>query len=409
MASDLSATAITRETGDFLLSPSAQASLAELQAGDLAGAQTLVILARLRRCFSAREAGALLALARLRQRARTKFPAADQLFFTAEALEQATAWPVAQHRAQRFAQTAPPGPILDLGCGIGGDTMALAQQRPVIAIERDSLRLRFAQANLAALGLADQVTFIQADWTELLKQNALPPASAAFADPARRVGEKRIFSLHQVQPPLPVLLAVLRHTPALGIKVMPGVADAELPPHCGVEFVSHEGVCKEAMLWFGSLAHLPRWASVHTASGWQLLPADTEPPPLGILQPGVFLHEPDPAVIRAGSFGVLCARLHAHLFDPQIAYLVSAHCHPDPLVQSFSIEEIHPFGLKLLNQRLKMLNVGTVELKKRGFPAEPEQLRPQLRLQPGGRAAVVIFTRRGAERLMLIGQRCLAA
>lgn len=408
MATHTFNTAITLEIADFLLTPAVRSELAALQAEDLAEQQTLAILTTLRRHFSAAQAGALLALARLRQQAHNKFPAADQLFFTAEALEQATAWPVAQHRAQWFDQQAPAGPLLELGCGIGGDTMALAQQRPVIAIERDPLRLRFAQANLAVLGLAGRVTFMQADWTELLGQRVLPPAAAAFADPSRRVGEKRIFSLHQIQPPLAALLPVLQHIPALGIKVMPGVADAELPAGCGVEFVSHAGVCKEAILWFGQLASLPRWASVHTAAGWQLLPGDTASPPLGQLRPGLFLHEPDPAVIRAGSLGVLCARLEAYLFDRQIAYLVSPAARLDPLAQSFAIEEIHPFSLKRLNQRLKALQIGQVELKKRGFPAEPEQLRPQLKLQPGGRAAVIIFTRQGDERLMLIGQRCAA-
>jgi protein-L-isoaspartate O-methyltransferase len=406
MASTSSALAITLAVADFLLASTTQATLVALQREDLADQNTLPILSTLRRTFAPPQAGALLALARLRQQARDKFPAADQLFFTGEALEQATAWPVAQHRAEWFEQSAPHGPLLDLGCGIGGDTIALAQRRPVIAIERDPLRWRFAQANLAVLGLTHQVTLIQADWTELLQQGTLPPASAAFADPSRRVNEKRVFSLHQIQPPLAVLLQLLPRTPALGVKVMPGVADVELPPNCGVEFVSHAGVCKEAILWFGPLARQRRWATVHTRQGWQTVPGDSTPPPIGELRPGLFLHEPDPALIRAGSFGALCTRLQAHLFDPQLAYLVGPTYQPDPLVQSFLIEEIHPFSLKVLNQRLKARQIGQVELKKRGFPVEPEQLRPQLTLQPGGRAAVVFFTRRGAERLLLIGQRC---
>ena len=38
--------------------------------------------------------------------------------------------------------------------------------------------------------------------------------------------------------------------------------DADLPPGCGVEFISHGGVCKEAVLWFGPLAATPRWATL---------------------------------------------------------------------------------------------------------------------------------------------------
>src|SRR5690606_30893409 len=106
-------------------------------------------LAALRRRFTGEQAGALLALARLRRQAAAKFPEADQLFFTAEALEQATARPIAEHHAAWIDAHAPPGPLLELGCGIGGDTLALARRRSVIAYELDPLRLRLAQANVA--------------------------------------------------------------------------------------------------------------------------------------------------------------------------------------------------------------------------------------------------------------------
>ena len=140
-------------TVEFVLSSAAQATLATLQERDLAEEQTLALLQQLRRQFSPVEAGALLGLARLRQRATAKFPKADRLFFTAEALEQATAWPIAQWRAAWIDQQAPPGPVLDLGCGIGGDLLALAQRRRVIAFETDPVRIRLAEANVAAVGL----------------------------------------------------------------------------------------------------------------------------------------------------------------------------------------------------------------------------------------------------------------
>lgn len=397
--------AINPETVPFLLSARGRAAAAALWRADLHEQQTLAILQTLRRDFSAAEAGALLALVRLRQKAIAKFPDAEQLFFTAEALEQATAWPIAQQRASWFAERAPAGPILDLGCGIGGDLLALAEQRPVIGIEMDGLRLQLAQANVDALELTDRVQLIEADWTALSRAGKLPTAAAAFADPARRTEGRRLFSLHQIQPPLAELLALQQQIPALGVKVMPGVDNAELPVAGGVEFISHDGVCKEAILWFDRLARNRRWASVHTMSGWQQLVADEESPPLGTVERGDYLHEPDPAVIRASAIGRLCTLLEAHLFDPQIAYLVSRVKQTHPLVQSFRIDEVHPFQLKLLNRRLQALSIGQVELKKRGFPLAPEELRPRLKLTPGGEDGVVIFTRRGDERLMLIGAR----
>lgn len=390
---------------DALFSEDGQDALARLAARDIREEQTLRLLDRLRRRFPPSVAGALLTIARLRRRATTKFPFADRLYLTPAALEQATAWPVALHRAAWIDRFAPPGPVLDLGCGIGGDTLALAQYRPVIAIEQDPVRLRFAQANAAALGLESRVQAIQADWTGLLAAGQLPATAAAFADPSRRVGERRVFSLYQIEPPLPALLRLQTTIPALGVKVMPSVQDGELPVECGVEFISHEGVCKEAVLWFGPLNRHRRWASVHTGSGWEMIANRGEAAPLGPLSAGHYLHEPDPAVIRAGALGALCERLGAWLFDPQIAYLIAPDWRPDALVQSFRVDEVHRFALKTLNRRLQALGIGAVELKKRGFPVEPETLRPQLKLVPGGKSATVLITRRGDERLMIIGER----
>ena len=395
---------------DFLLSPAGATALARLAGCDLAPENYLALLGDLRKSFTPEQAGALLTQATLRRRAAGKFPAADRLFFTPEALEQATAWPIAQRRAEWIQRSAPPGPLLDLGCGIGGDTLALARHRPVIAYETDLVRLRFAQANAAALGLADRVAFRLADWTAEMAAGRLPSAGGAFADPARRAEGRRLFGLAQMIPPLSVLLALQARIPALGVKVAPGVADDEIPPGCGVEFISHERTCKEATLWFGPLAGGGgRRAAVHDGEGWHTLDASGRKPPVGALAPGDFLHEPDPAVIRAGPFAELCATLGAHLFDPQIAYLVGAKAaqgsEAAPFVQSFAVEEVHPFSLKRLNQRLAALGIGQVELKGRGLPIEPESLRPRLRLVKGGRAAVAILTRRGDERLLLLARR----
>lgn len=390
---------------DFLLSDAAQDAAHELARSGVDGDNPLPALSALRRRFAPDEAGALLALVQLRRRGQAKLPRADRLYFTPEALEQATAWPVALHRAAWIDRHAPPGPVLDLGCGIGGDTLALAQHRPVIAYERSPVRLRFAQANAAAFGLAACVEFRSGDWTVDLAAGSLPPAAAVYVDPSRRVEGRRVFSLHQMQPPLETLLRLQARVPALSVKVMPGVEDAELPAGCGVEFVSHEGACKEAVLWFGGLAQHARWAGVHDGEQWHTLVASGDAPPLGPLAPGMVLYEPDPAVIRAGAFAELCARLHAHLFDAQIAYLVADSITPTPFAAAFRVLEVEPFHLKKLNARLAALEIGSVELKKRGAPFAPEDLRRRLKLRPGGRPGVVIFTRRGDRPLMLIAER----
>ena len=412
--------ALNQNTVDFILSESGRAAADALHSMQLGGQETLMVLSQLRRKHSAAEAGALLALATLRQRAAAKFPNAERLFFTVEALEQATAWDVAHHRARWIDQNARSGAVLDLGCGIGGDTLALAHFRPVIAYETDPVRLRFAEANAAALGVAGQCAFRLADWRADFTSDALPTAAAAFADPARRVesakgGKRRVFRLEQMVPPIDVLLRLQQRIPALGVKVMPGVVDDQLPEGCDVEFVSHEGTCKEAILWFGALRKgggrgVRRRATVlrPQADGGESsfsIDASGVRPPVGEVVPGQILHEPDPALIRAGAFAELCAELDGHLLDPMIAYIVTEHTDTHLLTQSFLLREVHPMSLAQLNRRLQALGIGQVELKKRGVPLEPEELRRRLKLTKGGEAAVVLFTRRGDDRLMLIGRR----
>jgi len=404
---DPGAAAIARRLAviEFVLSPAAQPVLARLAHETLVDTQTLSLLTQLRRTFAADVAGELLSQAQLRRRALAKFADADRMYFVAEALEQATAQTPAEHRAAQLDALAPDGALLDLGCGIGGDMLALARRRTVIAYEIDPVRARIAQANAAALGLADCVAIHTADWTAALAAGALPPSVAAFVDPARRRDGKRAFSLHMMQPPLAAILDLCARIPLVAVKVMPGVQNDELPADCCVEFVSHEGACKEAVLWFGREGAPRRWASVHRADGWHTLANDGAAPPLGELAAGMFLYEPDPAVIRAGALAPLCARLDGHLFAPDIAYIVAPRFRPEALAQGFAIEEVHRFSLKLLNRRLAALGVGQVELLKRGFPQEPESLRPRLRLTQGGRPAALIFTRRGDEHWMLIGRR----
>lgn len=443
--SQTNGSAINPSTINFLLSAAGIEAANALAKQTISPQNELAHLAALRRQFQPEEAGALLSLIKLRKRATVKFPHADQLFFDPEALEQATTWQIATYRANSIHQRAPQGPILDLGCGIGGDTLALAQHRQVIAYERDETRIRIAQANAKALNLDQQIDFRHADWLHALNAAQLPNAAAAYIDPARRVDGRRIFSLHQTEPPLAAIRQLQQRIPALCVKTMPGISDDELPADCNIEFISHQKTCKEAILWFGELRPIPkhdagaalavahaqnvfeekmpnrsaphnqnsfpnrsttRHATVYiNPTGWQHITSNGTSAPVGDLASGQYLHEPDPAVIRAGAFAELCTDLNAHLFDPQIAYLVTDQAGTHPLTQSFQILEILPFSMKQLNRRLKSLNIGQVELKKRGFPTEPEQLRSKLKLANSNEHGAVIFTRQNQDRIMIIARR----
>ncbi len=310
--------------------------------------------------------------------------------------------------APRACTHSPPQEIFSTWAAASAATCWRSRNsRATAAFEIDPMRVALAAYNVASVAPPFAIALHAADWTALLAEGALPAAGAAFADPARRTAEgKRVFSLHAMTPPLSALLALQAQVPALAVKVAPGVHDAELPAGSSVEFVSHANVCKEAVLWFGPLAGgAQRWASVHDGVAWHTLDAHGATPPLGDFAAGDWLYEPDPAVLRAGAFAELCGLLDAHLFDPEIGYLLADAPRATPFARAFHILERHPFSLKLLNARLQALRVGALEIKKRGFPIEPETLRGRLKLVRGGRAAVVFLTRRGREHWMLIAER----
>jgi methylase of polypeptide subunit release factors len=165
------------ETFNWLLTTDGQALLAEAMANDLSDAAQLRELMRLRRLATPERASAAYEIAVLRRRAAAKFGTAERLYFTREALEQASGERIATYRAGRYQAY---GTIADLCCGVGGDTLALAGVANVIAVDRDPLRLAMAAANARALGLANRISFVEAD----LEQIPPPDAAAIFFDPA---------------------------------------------------------------------------------------------------------------------------------------------------------------------------------------------------------------------------------
>ena len=387
----------------WLRSPPGQAALADLAARPLAPSDALRELERLRRTLTPAQAGAALELALLRRRARAKFTAADQLFFTREAMEQASAAPVAAYRAARLAGDHGGrrySHVADLGCGIGGDALALAAAGArVSAVERDELRLAMARANAEALGLEQRIAFVQRD----LLVEPPPLADALFCDPGRRAGGRRRFSVEAYEPPLSHVLRWRDQTPALAAKLAPGVDPAELPDDAELEFVSLDGELKEAALWCGPLAQVRRRATLLTAAGqhWELASADLARVPCPLSPPLAYLYEPDPAVIRAGLVTDLAARLGASQLDPQIAYLTADTLMLTPFARAWPVLSWQPFGLKALRAALRTLDAGPVTVKKRGSPLDTDALARQLS-GAGQRPLVVVLTQVAGRPAMLI-------
>jgi SAM-dependent methyltransferase len=371
-----------------LLSPAGQAVLRHAEELQPAEADFLAHFTRLSHRYPAELARLALEVAILRREAVDKFPFADRLYLNRQAMQQASAYPVSTYRSQRLRSFTR---LVDLGCSIGGDTLAMASLAPTLGIDLDGLRLAMARANLEALGLNQQASFLQADLRQPLP---LAPGAdlALFFDPARRDQGRRIYSVRAYHPPLAVVLAWLPRFPALAVKISPGVHLEELNTYdAELEFISLHRELKEAVLWFGPLKTASRRATLLPGAHSLAAAALGAPPELPLSEPQAYIYEPDPAVLRAGLVASLGQSLGAAQLDEDIAYLTGAQPLETPFARRWKVEDWFPFQLKRLREALRQRRVGHVVVKKRGSPLQPEALIHDLRLS-GDQQRVVFLT-----------------
>jgi hypothetical protein len=164
----------------YLMSDAGVAALDAVARHALIDATRVTDIAAVRARFGDRTP-ALVETTLLRRRAAVKLPGTGTWLFTDEALQQASAAPVALHRARRLAGQV----VHDVTCSIGTELAALhGYASVVIGSDIDPVRLVMARHNVgAAAGLC--------------RADALRPVTrdaTVIADPARRSGDRRRFN-----------------------------------------------------------------------------------------------------------------------------------------------------------------------------------------------------------------------
>lgn len=385
---------------------------------------------------------AALTQQRLRARAAAKFgPFASTMLFTSDGLEQATRLAVAAHHAARY-QHAGTTRVADLGCGIGGDALALAGLGlGVLAVERDETTAALATVNLMRF---PEVTVRCADAREV--DLVAEGVDGVFADPARRSGGRRLTDPEQWSPPLSTVLAWREQVPALGVKAAPGIDHALLPADAHVQWVSVDGGVLEADIWCGPLALEGPGRSAlvlrsapdatggagdagagpdsgtgagSAAAGTTTSPdavarpavarlsdpecTDPTAPPLqlppiaGQEELGEYVLEPDGAAIRAGLVAHLASRAGATPLAPRIAYLTGPRlpgADLAPFLRAWRVREVLPLHLKALRVRVREQGIGRLEIHRRGVDVSPDALRASLHLE-GQAGETWLLTRMG--------------
>lgn len=390
--------------------------------------------------FSPEESSAIISLAQARARARAKFgERARTLMLTQEATEQATRPVIAHYRADRLARV--PGLVADLGCGIGSDTAVYAAARgSAVAVELDPLTASFAAANLAFCPRArvysgDVTAHAPASGTgaeALLTDGAGASPAILWLDPARRelrgakkAQTERLFDPEAFSPPFSFVLGLARTGVPMGVKLGPGFPHEGIPspediaseanptPRVEAEWIQSEGSLAELVLWFNALA---QEGVARTATSVRELPAEEATPnegstegstktdallppyeavsfrsaptaaeaaqsvevPVSLPQPGEYLLEPAPAIVRSHLVAEFAQSIGAQLLDEHLAYLRSAEPVDHPLVACYEVLEEIPLQEKQLKRWVREQGFTALTIKKRGVDIVPEHLRARL-------------------------------
>jgi hypothetical protein len=367
-------------------------------AEDLAGRPALPATVKsLRTVLGAERAVLVWGQIELRAKARAKFSRADELFFTARGLEQATDEILAGYKAQRFAEL---GNVADLCCGIGGDAMALCQEHAVELIDRDETSLLLAAANIERMGgtLASQTA-------STVGPEQVAGTMAWHIDPDRRPAGVRTSRVELGDPGVEVIDALLARCCDAGVKVAPA---ADLPAHwldrCQREWIQTRGECRQQVAWFGRLAEEQgqRTATLVDANGEACSFSGTgEVSPGFADELGEYLFDPSPSLCAAGLVGVLAEVCGLGVLSPQSSYLTGDQAVVHPHLQAFAVEQELPLDVRQLRSYLHANKIGRLEIKKKGVDMTPETLRPQLKLAGDAEATLVLAQSAGQVRAMV--------
>ena len=337
--------------------------------------------------------------AKLRSRAVPKFGSelSSTMLFTEEGLEQATRQQVAAWHAQRFL-THGIKLVTDLGCGIGGDALAFAKAGlEVEAIEKDELTAKMARHNLHDYSLAK---VSNADALDVEAES-----TAFWLDPARRklsskAAGRVMLKPEDFSPNLNFAFEIgAKHT--AGIKLAGSLPHELIPEDCEANWVSHNNELVETVLWFGELGQRGKRSALILADTVIEYSADLIQAPIN--EVGKYVYDPNPALVRSHLLGAFAIENGLWGIAPSIAYLSSDSELISPWLRGFEVLEALPLDVKRIAKRMSELDIGTLEIKKRGVDITPEQLRPKLKLK-GKNTATLILTRVGDARKALVCQ-----
>jgi hypothetical protein len=355
------------------------------------------MLTTLRKNLTAAQASAVVEQLALRRRAQAKFAHAGEMFLTRKSCEQATDEAVAHYKSLRYSRGAP---WLDLCCGIGGDCLALGGRACGVAVDNDRVAALFAQSNAQQLAAGKvQVVAGRAENFDLQR------FAAWHIDPDRRAEGLRTTRVEHFSPAAAELAKLIEQNKNAAVKLAPATElPSEWPTEVEREWIGRAGECRQQMAWFGGLTTSlgQRRATMVDRQGQVLRSvAGALACELPVSEVGLYIYEPDAAVIAARLVGQLATESKLAAVSPGVAYLTGDHLCSDPAVTAFRVQEVMPLDLKRLKAYFKSRQVGRVEVKSRDNRIEANKLAQQLASKGCERATLLVYPTRAGTRAVV--------
>ncbi|MBC8356312.1 MAG: hypothetical protein H8E66_30405 [Planctomycetes bacterium] len=359
---------------------------------------------RLRTVLTPERTHLVLEQVELRERARVKFSRPENMFFTRKLLEQSTDEQIANYKASRFPSDQP---IADLCCGIGGDSLALAQRGPCVAVDRDPVAITLVEANGRVLG----VGALSCEETDVRSLDGHLESAAWHIDPDRRVAVQRTSQAVYSEPSLDVIQMLRQRIDHGAIKLAPGAQLSDRWQNdmsVELEWIGSRRECRQQVVWIGSLAHHPgrrtatvldRWGESHSFTGEAELQVDVAPC-------GRYLFAPDSTLLASRLVGGLADQLQLRATSYGLSYYTADEYRESALMEAFEVQELLNLDVRRLKRLLREHKVGSLEIKVRGVEINPAELRKKL--QPkGSESATILIFRSGEHVKVAVAQRCL--
>ncbi len=349
-----------------------------------------------------------------RRKAAKKLPSLSlqPLIYTTLSLEQASGERSARYKAGLMGGDR----VIDLSGGLGIDALFLASRfREVLYCERDAVLAAIAGHNFRTLGITN-ITVVVGDSIAFLQHAPDDSFDWIYVDPARREHGGRSAGLKNTSPDVTAQHDLfLRKARKFCVKASPALEisglERELSSLVSVTVLSVERECKEVLLFCerdSCAAGAPSVRSVCLGKKSDCILDDDPGSAVSRAvadEPGRYLFEPDPAVIKARLSHLLALRYGLKFLNASVDYLTGPEAvagFPGRTFRIFDRFAYKPLAVKAL---LKKRGITAASIQRRDFPLSPDVIRKKYQLKECDRT-FLFFTRDAAGALLCLhGER----